>query len=345
MFAISLPQRSSRAVSRLVMAVAAVVTFHTGSSGPVRAQSEQAPARPPMVVVTTIKPVHALVSAVIGDYGRAELLIDGAASPHTYALKPSQVRRLNEARAVIMVSDDLETFMVKVASALPRKVRVVKLDQTPGVTRLPVREGGLFEKDEHDHGHDHGRGHGGHAHGGAKSGGTAMDAHLWLDPENGKAFVLHLAAVMSELDPDHKAAFESNARAYAGRLDQLRQTLADELRPVAGKPFLVFHDAYQYFESHYGLAAIGSIVVSPEQPPGARRLVEIRDKIVALGAACVFAEPGFEPALVEGVIAGTGARGGTLDPEGAALEPGAAMYGALLRGLADDLVACLAPGG
>ena len=301
------------------------------------------PARP-LNVIATIKPIHALAAAVLGDVARPGLLIDGAASPHTYALKPSQVRGLNAASAVLMVSDDLETFMIKVAASLPKTVRTVRLDSAPGLTRLPVREGGLYEQDDHDHGHA------GHDHdhekksAAKKSGGPSsppMDAHLWLDPENGKAILAHLAAVFADLDPAHKATFESNARAAAGRLDQLQKDLVRDLQPVAGKPFLVFHDAYQYFERRFGLTSAGSITVNPEVQPGAKRLKALRDRMEQGGAVCVFAEPQFEPKLVATLINGTKVRKGTLDPVGAALPAGPDAYEGVLRGLAAELRGCL----
>jgi zinc transport system substrate-binding protein len=315
----------------------------------------------PLVVVTTIKPIHALAAAVLGDVAKPELLIDGVGSPHTYALKPSQVRLLNDANAVIMVSSDLETFMDKLAASLPKSVAIVKLDQTPGIERLPLREGGLFEAHDHadepgkgarGHGHHH---HGeGHAHGSnAKSGGKppakgkaappaqAMDAHLWLDPQNAKAIVSHLARTLSDLSPAHRATFETNASAAMARLDALQEEIARDLQSVGGKPFIVFHDAYQYFERRFGLKAAGSITLNPEVQPGAKRIKALRGRLQAGGAVCLFAEPQFAPKIVTTLIEGTKVRKGTLDPIGVALTPGAGAYEGLLRGLANDLRTCL----
>ena len=177
-------QRRSRDALRRVIAGAfgAVALAGMALSPDIGQAAEPSAGARAFTVVVTIKPVHALAAAVLGTVSTPELLIEGAGSPHTYALKPSQVRGLHQARAVLMVSDDLETFMGKVATTLPRAVKLVKLDQAPGLARLPVREGGLFEKDE-DHGHGHG-----HKHGQATARGKApMDAHFWLDPENGKA--------------------------------------------------------------------------------------------------------------------------------------------------------------
>ena len=304
------------------------------------------------LIVTTIKPIHALAAAVLGDIAKPELLIDGAASPHTYALKPSQVRRLNEASAVIMVSSELETFMDKVVASLPKTVKIVKLDQTPGVARLPIREGGLFEA--HVHAGEQARGAGGHDHHGharkAASASTgksqraqkeSFDPHLWLDPQNAKAILIHLTNAFSEISPAHRATFEANANTTAARLDVLQADIAKELQLAAGKPFIVFHDAYQYFEKRFSLQAIGSITLNPEVQPGAKRIRELRGRLQAGGAVCVFSEPQFEPKLVATLIEGTKVRKGTLDPIGVALPAGAGAYESLLRGLASDLRACL----
>jgi zinc transport system substrate-binding protein len=243
-----------------------------------------------------------------------------------------------------------------VTASLPKTVRIVKLDQAPGIVRLPLRDGGLFEGHDHageqtrgggrqDH-HGHGLGHEGKA--APKPAGKSQraqsesfDAHLWLDPQNAKAILTHLANILSDLSPPHRATFEANASATAARLDALQEQIAQELRPVAGKPFIVFHDAYQYFEKRFGLQAAGSITLNPEVQPGAKRIKELRGRLQAGGAVCVFAEPQFEPKLVATLIEGTKVRKGTLDPIGVALPPGAGAYEGLLRGLASDLRACL----
>jgi zinc transport system substrate-binding protein len=147
--------------------------------------------------------------------------------------------------------------------------------------------------------------------------------------------------VLSEAAPDAAQKFEDNARRLIADIGALDTAIAGELAPVKGKPFVVLHDAYQYFERRYGLDALGSITVSPEVQPSARRLREIRAKIGALGAACVFAEPGFQPNLVAAVIEGTPARAGTLDPEGLLVAPGPEAYADLLKALAAGLKSCL----
>lgn len=302
-------------------------------------------------VVASTKPVHSLVAAVMGDLGTPDLIVKGAASPHTYSLKPSDAAALESADIVFWTGHGMELFLADALETLSGKARIVELAEAPGIELLPVREGGAFEAhqhegeghDGHDHeaeGHDHeaeAHDHEGHDHAHEGEG----DMHFWLDPENAKLMVTEIATVLAEADPDNAATYEANAEAERVRLDQLEEELRTTLAPVAGKPFIVFHDAYQYFERRFGLTVAGSITVSPETLPGAARVDELRAKVAELGATCVFAEPNFQPAIVSTIIEGTPAKAGTLDPEGAALTPGPDLYAELLRGLATGLVDCL----
>ncbi len=302
-------------------------------------------------VVATIKPIHSLVAQVMDGIGKPALLVDGKASPHSFSLKPSDARALNKADVVFRVSGSLEPFTVKIAEALPKSVALVTLADAPGVTLLETRTAATFEthahgdhahgKDDHkDHGHeahgDHGDDHDEDAHGG-------KDGHIWLDPENARAIVRAAAAALAERAPDLKGKLDANATATLARIDALDAELKAATAPLAGKPFIVFHDAYQYFERRYGLQAAGSITLNPEVKPSARRLSAVRAKVKELGATCVFAEPQFSPKIVASVIEGSTARAGELDPEGASLTNGPGLYEDLMRNLARSLGDCLAP--
>ena len=292
-------------------------------------------------VVVTIKPMHSLAAAVMEGVGTPRLLIDGTASPHTFTLKPSDAKALNEAAVIFRVSEGLEPYTSRLARSLPRTVRLVTLESVPGLTLLSLRKGGNFEAHDHGgdkHGHAHGHGHG-HGHGHAKDG---RDGHVWLDPGNASLIAAYMAQVLAEIMPAHAERLRANAAALAKSIDALVPEIEARLKPVANRPFVVFHDAYQYFERRFGLAAIGSVTVSPEVPPSARRLTALRRKISGLKAACVFAEPQFEPRIVASIVEGTTARKGVLDPLGAAIEAGPGHYPRLLRALADDLAGCLA---
>jgi zinc transport system substrate-binding protein len=284
-------------------------------------------------VVASIKPVHALVAGVMQGVGDPTLLVDASGSPHGYSLRPSEAGALEDADLVFWVGEGMETFLGKPLSALSSDARVVELGSLDGLTLLPLREGGTWASPAHEHD----AGHESHEH----EGHASADMHVWLDPGNARIMAHAVADALSQSDPGNAATYARNAKALSAELGQLDERLARKLAPVADRPYVVFHDAYHYLEHRYGLNGVGSITVSPERPPGAQRLQEIRDELARREAACVFAEPQFEPALVQTVVEGTGARTGVLDPLGAALEEGSRQYFALLDGLADALIECL----
>jgi zinc transport system substrate-binding protein len=294
------------------------------------------PAAADLSVTVTIKPIHALVSGVMAGVGKPALLVKGAASPHTYAMKPSDAAALNASDVFFRVSEAVEPFTIKVVKSLPVRVKVVTLVESPGLELLKVRAGSTFEGDHHDRPHPFDLHVAGNGHE------TRTDGHIWLDPENAKKMVAEIARVLAAASPEYANALASNAVRVTEQIDALERDLERDLAPVKDKPFLVFHDAYQYFERRFGLRAAGSVTASPDLPPSARRLSEIRTKISSLGATCVFAEPQFQPKLVDAVIEGTGARSGVLDPEGALLEPGPDAYALLMSRIAENLRDCLA---
>ncbi|MBU4531959.1 MAG: zinc ABC transporter substrate-binding protein ZnuA [Hoeflea sp.] len=316
-------------------------------------------------VVASIKPIHSLVAAVMEGVGEPGLIVEGAGSPHTYALKPSQAQMLEQANLVFWVGHELEAFLEKPLETVGANAKSIELIDADDLVKLGFREGGAFDK--HDHGdeaghddhaheaeakhdhahektaeaeHDHAHektaeaGHEGHDHG-------AFDAHVWLDPVNAKAMVHEIEEALVEADPGNAAKYEANAEAVTARLDALIAEVSAELEPVKGKGFIVFHDAYQYFENRFGVTASGSITVSPEVMPGAARITEIRARVQELGAACVFAEPQFEPKLVSTVIEGTQAKAGIIDPLGAELEGGSDLYFEVIRNMATSIKTCL----
>jgi len=286
-------------------------------------------------VVASIKPVHSLVSAVMAGVGEPALIVKGAASPHTYSLRPSDAAALENADIVFWTGHGMELFLANALDTLSPQAEVVELAESPGIALLPVREGGAFEPHSHgDEGHDHHDHDHEHEH-------EEGDMHFWLDPQNARLMVSRIATVLAEADPENAAAYDANAEAELLRLDALEAELQQTLAPLAEKPFIVFHDAYQYFEHRFGLDVAGTVTVSPDAMPGAARIDELRAKVTELGATCVFAEPNFEPAIVRTIIEGTSAKAGVLDPEGSALPEGPDLYPDLLRGLAAGLVECL----
>ena len=224
----------------------------------------------------------------------------------------------------------LEMALAKPIAALARDATVLRLAGARGVRLLPTREGGAWEPDADEPAHEH-----------TGKGDLDIDPHVWLDPDNAAAMVRAIAEALARIDPANAKLYAANAAAATGRIVALDAMLAKRLAPVKRVPFVVFHDAYQYFERHYGLTAVGSVTIAPDRIPGAKRLLALQVKIQETRAACVFAEPQFEPSLIRTVTEGTGARTGVLDPLGAALPPGPELYGKLLEGLADSLVGCL----
>lgn len=336
--------------NRAVIAAAATVIAATAS-----------PAWAELKVTVTIKPVHALVAQVMEGVGTPSLLVQGAASPHTYALKPSDAKALNKADVFFRVSESVEPFTRKIVAALPKSVHTVTLADAPGIELLDVRTGDTFEKHDHAHEHsheDHDDDHDKHAKAGhdhhEKAGEAhddhddheheTRDGHVWLDPQNARKMITEIARVLSEASPADADKFKANAERASEALDTLQAEIASELEPIKGKPYVVFHDAYQYFERRFGLTAVGSITVNPEAQPSAKRLTEIRKKLTDLSASCVFAEPQFQPKLVAAVTENTKAHTGTLDPEGALVEPGPGAYATLLKNLASGLKSCLSQG-
>ncbi len=285
------------------------------------------------VVVASIKPVHALVAGVMRGVGEPLLLIPGGASPHEYSLKPSDIRALGSAQVVFWIGSELESFLVK-PLANAKTTRSVALMDAPDLTILPLRAGGAWEAHEHDSNH--------HGHHDDHDSATSRDAHVWLDPTNAIAMVRRMVAVLGEMDPAHQAEYARNGVALVERLERLDRQLASDLAPIREQPYLVFHDAYHYFERRYGLNAVGSVVLDPEQRPGAKRVAEIRARVRARKVRCVFSEPQFQPALVETIIAGGNVRRGVLDPLGADLPAGPEAYFQLLQGLSAALRGCLA---
>ncbi|MBT6118070.1 MAG: zinc ABC transporter solute-binding protein [Rhodospirillaceae bacterium] len=295
-----------------------------------------APAAGPEVAVS-IAPIHSLVAGVMTGLGEPVLIVKGGASPHYYALRPSDAQALDRADIVFWVGPSMESFLIKPLASLAGGAKTIALLEQASILRRATRDGGAWEehRDPDDGGED------AMASGEGVDGHDETNPHIWLDPENARRIVRIAVEALSAADPENAAGYTANGDMMETRLDKLEAEIAALLDPVAEVPYVVFHDAYRYFEDRFGTLAIGSIAVSDGRKPGARRLKEIRAKIAELDARCVFAEPQFEPALIRTVIEGTGARAGVLDPLGADLPPGPDAYFDLMRNLARALRECL----
>jgi len=279
-------------------------------------------------VVTDIAPIHGLVARVMGELGAPELLVEPGASPHGYALRPSQAAGLQRADLVVMMGHELTPWLEGPVAQLAAGAVVMELLDTQGTMVLSAREEAAFEPDDH-HEHDHD-----HAHEGA-------DPHAWLDPQNAVAWLASIADALAELDPANAETYRANAAEGRAEIAAAQAAAADRLAPLAERPFVVFHDAFQYFEARFALAGVGAISLSDAAPPSAARVAEIRALVEAEGVVCAFSEPQFNPAILDTVTQGTGARLGTVDPVGAPLSTGPGFYPALIAAITNDVAACL----
>ncbi len=295
-------------------------------------------------VVATIKPVHSLVAAVMDGAGNPKLLLDGAASPHSYSLKPSQATDLQEADLIFWIGPGMETFLEKSITTIGTNARIVELAKADGVVRLKARSGGDFTK--------HGQGNRGIWHerlalayrSGVPEGKKTeygLDAHIWLDPHNAAAFVRAIAEALSEADPENAGQYRSNAQQLVAKLNQLSADVKAALKSVSGRTFIAFHDAYQHFEMRFGVKAAGAVSIVPDIRPGANHVRDIKNTIDELGVTCIFSEPQFAPRMVSVIAEGTGARTAVLDPLGATLENGPDLYPELIRTMAQSMRDCL----
>ena len=313
-------------------------------------------------VVASIKPIHSLISYVMDGVGTPGLLVDGSSSPHTFQLKPSHATMLQEADIVFWIGEDLESFLETPLESIAKDAKQVTLMESEDIEMLKFREKNVFddhddhgdehddhdehgdEHDEHDeheeHGdeHDeHGDEHDEHAHHDGHNHGE-FDIHFWLDPEIAKTIVQIAAKEMSEIDPANASKYEANAAKALNELDQLINDTRGKINKDA--TYVVFHDAYQYFEQRFGIEVIGALTVNPEVLPGAKQLAEIREVIEHEGVNCLFSEPQFNPSIAETIASDTGVKAAVLDPLGAELEPGKDLYFDLISDMASSFESC-----
>jgi zinc transport system substrate-binding protein len=300
-------------------------------------------------VVATIKPIHSIAANVMAGVGEPHLLLDAAVSEHTAQLTPSQVEAMQNADLIVVVGENLEAFLHKALENPDiAKKKLFEAGELPGLKVLPVRSGGLWEAHHQEEGEEHHEGEEEHHEGKAEEahadhdhehGGN--DPHVWMDPENAKVIADELAKTLGDLDKENAAKYRANAAEFAADLDKLSTDFAAAVKPVRNKRYIVFHDAYQYFETRFGMSPAGSITVNAEVMPGAKRIKEIHDRIAQTGAVCVFAEPQFESKYVETVIEGTKAKASVLDGLGAMEATGPEAYAGMMHKFVTELTSCL----
>ena len=352
-------------MSRKLLSLSATAIFFGGGTF----------AETPQVAVD-IAPLHSLVVRVMEGVGRPDLIVQPGASPHEYSLRPSEASALQNADLVFWIGPDLTPWLTETIETLAPDAAVTALLASEGTLKLELREDALFEAHDHgdhhegdshdadhdnhaekedhadhdhddhdseeaahdDHGHeDHGddeAGHAGHDHG-------AHDPHAWLSPQNAMTWLNVIAGQLSAADPENAGTYFENAAAGRGEIDALIGEVTAILDSARDGQFIVFHDAYQYFETDFGFPASGAISLSDASDPSPARIAEIQKRIADQGVDCVLAEPQFNPGLVATVLNGTRAQTGILDPLGSNLEPGSALYPQLIRNLSTALADCL----
>nr|VFJ42826.1 MAG: zinc transport system substrate-binding protein [Candidatus Kentron sp. FW] len=298
-------------------------------------------------VVVSILPIHSLVSGVMQGTGTPTLIVKGYGSPHTYRMRPSVARVLHSADLIFWVGPTLETFLRKPLSALPKTTRVIALLEIDGLTLIGNRRGGSWEGHSHSHQQfpdDHPHSGGNHSPLPEATQLLGYNPHIWLHPGNVRQLIKAIARELSRLDPPREARYRANAEAVLRRIGGLEAKIRTRLSPLEGIPYLVFHDAFAYLERHYRLRAVGSITASPEQIPGARRIVELRATVRRLGVRCIFREPQFNAKLIETTLQDTGVNIGDLDPLGIGIPSGPDHWFSMMEGISEGMVGCLGTG-
>ncbi len=316
-------------------------------------------------VVTSIKPLHSLISYVMDGVGSPNLLVDGSSSPHTFQLKPSHATMLQEADVVFWIGEDLESFLETPLDSIAVNARKITLMDSDQIELLKFREKNVFEDhhdeheghddhdeheghddhdeheghddhdehEEHADGHDEHEGHDDHGHHHGE-----FDIHFWLDPEIAKSIVKIASLELSKVDPANQATYQTNASNAVSELDKLINDTRTKINSDA--KYIVFHDAYQYFEQRFGIEVIGALTVNPEVLPGAKQLAEIREVIEHEKVNCLFSEPQFNPSIANTIAQDTGIKAAVLDPLGAELEPGKELYFQLINDMVSSFESC-----
>ncbi|AWA98143.1 MULTISPECIES: zinc ABC transporter substrate-binding protein ZnuA [Vibrio] len=271
-----------------------------------------------VTVLTSIKPIQMITTELTEGVTAPDVLLQNNASPHDYALRPSDVQKVAAADLVIWYGHDLEPFLEKVVTD---RGNTLTLSQIPG---LSLREFGSEHSHDHD-GHDHG----------------THDPHFWLGVETVQQVANAIAHKLAEVDPVHADTYANNLKKFEVKLNATDSEIKQQLAPVKDKGYFVFHDAYGYFEERYGLNQMGHFTVSPDRKPGAKTLIRIRKTLGTGDVACVFSEPQFTPAVIESVMRGSNVRSGVLDPLGSEVEVKSGSYFEFLKGMSNSFSQCL----
>ena len=287
-------------------------------------------------VVTTIKPLHSLISRIMETRGEPQLIIEGTNNPHTFVFKPSHAKMIEEADIVFWIGEDLEAFMEKPLNSLAKDTKKIGFMDSESIEKIEFREKNIFDdhdghEDEHEgHDDDHKDAHA-HAHG-------EFDPHIWLDPENAKEMVKIIRDELIKIDPEGQRQYSVNTAGATLELDNLINSVEKELSKDIS--YIVFHDAYQYFENRFGVIPAGALTLNPDVLPGAKQIADIQDVISDKGIKCIFSEPQYNPKIIETLGNDMNVSTGVIDPLGAFIDAGPTMYVELINGIANSIKEC-----
>lgn len=297
----------------------------------------------PPEVVADIAPVHALLSQVMDGVATPQLLLEQNADPHSVQLRPSQARMLAGADLLVWVGPELSPWLEGIVAAdVAENIALIAHPATS------LRIFGDAAEEDHDHGGGHADVHehesaeetqadaDGHDH--AHSG---VDPHVWLSTANARAWLGVFADSLARHDPENAATYRANAETARAGLDALDARIAARLAAHQGAEIVTFHAAFGYFADEFGLEVVGSVRPGDASAPSAAALDGLRDLVVEHGVQCAFAEPAYDPGLLDAIAGGTGLRIGTLDATGSTQSPGPGQYAATLDGIAAAIAECL----
>ena len=320
----------------LILSILSMLTLFTSANGEIK-------------VVTSIKPIHSLASYLMDGIGKPGLIVDGYASPHSFTMKPSHAKMLQNADIVFWVGEGMENFLKKPLSSIAKKAEKIELMEVKELNILKFRERNIFDEHNHDDHDDHAKkeddhddhdhddhakkedDHEGHAHG-------EYDSHIWLDPMNAKVILNEMVEHLIENDAENASKYKNNLKKALKEIDTLIIQVMTELNKSVSS--IVFHDAYQYFEQRFNVNILGAFTVNPDVMPGAEQLAEIREIIEHDKVACVFSEPQFNPNIISAVAKDMKIKTGVLDPLGATLDPGKNLYFNLIKNMSLSFKGC-----
>jgi zinc transport system substrate-binding protein len=294
-------------------------------------------------VAVSIAPVHSLMSAVMEGTGVPELLIPPGQSPHAYSPAPSSIKHIHAADLIVWIGPEFEVALKNTMDQVSNKSMVRSIADIQNLISYPVREGGLW--DSHDvHIHVDGQPEGiqasvlddtGNKHN------PRVDSHFWLSTSNAVIMAGWFSSWLISIDPENTSTYQTNTDRVISRIRNLHNELQQRLSPVNDIPYILFHDAYQYFEKEFGMRAVGSVTIGPDKPPGAKTIRILRNTLESDDIKCVFSEPQFEPRLISTLIENTVVRVGQLDPIGAEIMPGPELWFEVMANLGESLGNCL----